>query len=69
MNWSLHCRFPHPLTACSWEPECTLVALAYEYTIELCRTRPAFERFATVSIAESVAGGMWQRLSKLDCAE
>ena len=33
------------------------MALAYEYTIELCRTRPAFERFATVSIAESVAGG------------
>ena len=42
--------------SCSWEPECTLLALAYEHTIELCRTRPAFERFASISIADSVAG-------------
>lgn len=46
---------------CSWEPECTLLALAYEHTIELCRTRPAFERFASISIAESVAGACSRR--------
>ncbi len=33
------------------------MALAYEHSIELCRTRPAFERFASLSVAESVAGG------------
>lgn len=47
--------FCHPLR--SWEPECTQVALAYEHSIELCRTRPAFERFASLSVADSVAGG------------
>lgn len=58
------CTAPHlctppacnPLRTRSWEPECTLLALAYEHTIELCRTRPAFERFASLSIADSVAG-------------
>ncbi|KAL4432170.1 hypothetical protein ABPG77_005932 [Micractinium sp. CCAP 211/92] len=51
-------QLPEPVWV-SWEPECTLLALAYEHTIELCRTRPAFERFASISIAESVAG-IWQ---------
>ena len=48
-------ELPEPVWV-SWEPECTLLALAYEHTIELCRTRPSFERFASVSIADSVAG-------------
>ena len=43
----------------AWEPECTLLALGYPHTVELCRTRPAFERFATVAIAEAVSG-IWQ---------
>ncbi len=47
---------PPALTARSWEPECTLVALAYSHTIELCRTRPAFERFASLSIADAQSG-------------
>ncbi|KAL4855688.1 hypothetical protein ACK3TF_003771 [Chlorella vulgaris] len=51
-------ELPEPVWV-SWEPECTLLALAYQNTIELCRTRPAFERFASLSIADSVAG-LWQ---------
>lgn len=45
-----------PACCCSWEPECTLVALAYAHTIELCRTRPSFERFASLSIADAQSG-------------
>ena len=46
---------PEPLWV-SWEPECTLAALAYAHTIELCRTRPSFERFASLSIADAQSG-------------
>lgn len=48
-------ELPEPLWV-SWEPECTLVAMAYAHTIELCRTRPAFERFASLSIADAQSG-------------
>lgn len=43
----------------SWEPECTLVALGYEHTVEICRVHPAFQRFATLSIPNSAAA-IWQ---------
>lgn len=43
----------------SWEPECTLCALAYEHTIEICRVYPTFQRFAVLSIPQAQAG-IWQ---------
>lgn len=43
----------------AWEPECTLAALAYEHTVELCRVQPGFQRFATISLPGSGAG-LWQ---------
>lgn len=49
---------PEPLWV-SWEPECTLVALGFEHTVELCRVHPNFERFATLSLAHAAAG-IWQ---------
>ncbi len=35
------------------------MALGYEHTVELCRTRPAFERFASLSLS-AVQNGIWQ---------
>jgi len=49
---------PEPLWV-SWEPECTLVALGYEHTVELCRVHPNFQRFATLSLPHAAAG-IWQ---------
>jgi hypothetical protein len=49
---------PEPLWV-SWEPECTLVALGYEHTVELCRVHPNFQRFATLSLSHAAAG-IWQ---------
>ena len=43
----------------SWEPECTLCALGYERCVQVCRVRPAFERFAALSVPDS-QGGLWQ---------
>lgn len=43
----------------SWEPDCTLAALAYEHTIELCRVQPAFQRFATLALPHAAAS-IWQ---------
>jgi hypothetical protein len=49
---------PEPIWV-SWEPECTLVALGYEHTVELCRVHPNFQRFATLSLPHAAAG-IWQ---------
>ena len=43
----------------SWEPDCTLVALGYEHTVEICRVHPSFQRFATLSLPHAAAG-IWQ---------
>ena len=43
----------------SWEPECTLVALGYAQTIELCRVHPSFQRFATLALP-GTQSALWQ---------
>jgi WD40 repeat protein len=43
----------------SWEPECTQCALGYASCVQLCKTRPNFERFAALSIPHSQSG-LWQ---------
>lgn len=47
---------PHWVT---WEPECTLVALGYAQTIELCRIHPTFQRFATLALP-GTQSALWQ---------
>lgn len=47
------------LNTFSWEPDCTALALAYEHSIELCRTTPRFEQYATLSLSDSTAA-IWQ---------
>lgn len=49
----------HACSCPSWEPDCTAVALAYDESVELCRTTPRFEQYATLSLAESTAA-IWQ---------
>ena len=51
-------ELPEP-TWVAWEPECTLVALAYPECVEICRTRPAFERLAALPVA-GAQSGIWQ---------
>lgn len=43
----------------AWEPECTQCALGYASCVQLCKTRPNFERFAAISIPHSQSG-LWQ---------
>jgi hypothetical protein len=51
-------ELPEPVWV-AWEPDCTLAALGYEHGVELCRVRPAFERFASLALPRT-QGGLWQ---------
>lgn len=49
----------HFPTLCSWEPDCTVLALAYQDSVELCRTNPRFEAYASLPIPDACSG-IWQ---------
>ncbi|KAL6767394.1 hypothetical protein ACKKBF_B35090 [Auxenochlorella protothecoides x Auxenochlorella symbiontica] len=51
-------RLPEPRWL-SWEPDCTVLALAYQDSVELCRTNPRFEAYASLPIPEACSG-IWQ---------